>query len=62
MENLTPGHADKQFLAITIPDTDCVSVGVGVGVGVGVTASTLFWTFLLWSANPVTELSLPNVY
>ena len=42
-----------------------VTVGVGVGVGVtvgvvGVTISVLC-TFLLWSENPVTELSLPLV-
>ena len=35
-----------------------VGVEVGVGVGDGVTAA---WTFLLWSENPVTELSFPSV-
>jgi hypothetical protein len=46
-----------------------VGVGVGgatTGVGIGVTTDvgvtiTLAWTFLLWSVNPVTGLSLPSV-
>jgi hypothetical protein len=45
-----------------------VTMGVGVGTTVGVIAgaavggsTVLCCTFLLWSVNPVTELSFPNV-
>jgi hypothetical protein len=55
----------KWQFAVTIVDNVKVASpddlgGDTVTVGVGVT-TVLLCTFLLWSVNPVTELSLPNV-
>ncbi|HZA08402.1 MAG TPA: hypothetical protein VE619_11920 [Nitrososphaeraceae archaeon] len=49
----------QRFLIVKVPGWSAGNASVG-GVGIGVT-TTLFCIFLLWSVNPVTELSLPNV-
>jgi hypothetical protein len=67
MEKWSGQGCEHSFVIPKVPVIGVpIGVGVIVGVGVGVTfgvgvMATLLWIFLLWSVNPVTELSLPSV-
>jgi hypothetical protein len=48
-------------VAVGVVVTGGVGLTVGVTEGDAVDGSIVLCTFLLWSVNPVTELSFPNV-